>query len=322
MARPQFFRRGPRSRIPSAEKPSSFPEVPPLKRIAILGPGLLGGSIAMAVAQRAQAASVRVWARSEQRVHQINALGGGGAEISVDLGRVLEGAQLVVLAVPVGVMEALALRVVETGGLADGAVVVDVGSVKGVVEKTVAPVFAEAGIAFVSSHPMAGSEQTGWAHARADLFEGSVCVLTPSGNETAEAVECARVFWRSLGCELVQMGVAEHDRAVARISHLPHAAAAALVLAALAEDPSVARLCGNGFRDSSRVASGESGMWAEILLENRDEVVGTIDQLRNRLAEVRELLERGDREKIRRWLDEARNLRDASLRGGDWRGGE
>jgi prephenate dehydrogenase len=280
--------------------------------LAILGPGLLGGSVAMAAVARAVAGKVALWARSEARAREVRE-SGLHAEVGTDLDGVLADADLVVLATPVGAMPELARRIAAGGRLAPGAVVTDVGSVKGLVDSEVRPILQGAGIDFIGSHPMAGSERTGWQHARADLFEGAVCVVTPAEGIASAASAAVENFWSALGCRLFRMPPAAHDRAVARISHLPHVAAAALVLAALEEDASVAELTGNGFRDSSRVASGSPQMWTEILIENRAEVAVVLRRLGGRIGEVLEFLEDMDEENLRRFLERAKELRDASL---------
>ncbi len=223
--------------------------------LSVLGPGLMGGSIALAARERGLAKCVRLWARSIEKARAI-ACRAPELVAGSDLREMVSGADLVVLATPVGAMGELARRIVAEGDLARGAVVTDVGSVKGVVDSEVRPVFEAAGIHFVGSHPMAGSEQMGWENARADLYNDSVCIITPSPGTGREAVQAVESFWVALGCRVLSMSPGNHDRAVARISHLPHLAAAALVEAALGEDSGIAAVSGMGFRDCTRVAAG------------------------------------------------------------------
>jgi prephenate dehydrogenase len=272
----------------------------------------MGGSIALAAKERGLAASVCLWARSEERAKEISGVA-KGVLVSTNLAEVLQGANLVVLATPVGAMRGLAERIVQEGGLSRDAVVTDVGSVKGLVDAEIRPLLEAGGLTFVGSHPMAGSEQTGWSNALPDLYEGAVCVVTPAAETDPAATAKVEALWEGLGCRLFRMNPEEHDRAVARISHFPHLAAAALVHAALKDDPTVAAVCGSGFRDSSRVASGSPGMWTEILLENRSEVVETLRRMSGVLGEVLEILEKMDDESLHRFLEEAKTLRDSSL---------
>ena len=281
--------------------------------LSVLGPGLMGGSIALAARERGLAKRVSLWARSVEKAKAI-AVRETDIVASSDLGEVVSGADLVVLATPVGAMDDLARRIVAEGNLAPGAVVTDVGSVKGVVDAEVRPIFEEGGIKFVGSHPMAGSEQTGWQNARTDLYQDSVCIITPVSESDDEAGQVVKGFWEALGCRILSMTPKNHDRAVARISHLPHLAAAALVQAALGEDADVAVACGNGFRDSTRVATGAPEMWTEILLENREEVAEGLRRMEGVLGEVLEFLEKMDDVGLRRFLEKAKESRDTSLK--------
>ncbi len=283
-----------------------------MKCLAIIGPGLLGGSIALAAKSRGLADRIHLWTRSEEKAHALAQT----AEVdlvSTDLSAVVSGADFLVLATPVGVMKAIAEEIVAAGGLAANPVVTDVGSVKGIVAREVAPVLEKAGIAVVPCHPMAGSEQTGWEHADPNLFDDAICFLTPSSATAPDAVVQVENFWRALGCRTSHLEPKEHDLTVARISHSPHIAAAALVLAALEDNPAAGRFSGNGFRDSSRVASGPPEMWTEILMENREAVGRVLENLTGRLGEVLEFLRNMDDEQLRRFLEAAKEMRDRSL---------
>ncbi len=154
---------------------------------------------------------------------------------------------------------------------------------------------------------MAGAEVQGMAAARSDLFEGAMCLLTDDdqvGEPWSSALES---FWKGVGCRTHWMSGSDHDALVARISHLPHVMAAATALVALA-DPEEARFGGGGLRDTTRVAGGDADMWAEILLENGDEVAAAVARARDFLSEILACLEAGDHEATRRWLLEARRL--------------
>jgi prephenate dehydrogenase len=277
--------------------------------LLVLGPGLLGGSVALAARGR-WPGEIRMWGRREEVLEE--ALAGGVADrVGVELGGLVEGVGLAVLATPVGVMGRLAGELaalvgpVEAGGRL---VLTDVGSVKEVVLREVGSAVAGSGVEFVGSHPMAGSEKAGLGAARADLFVGARCLMTPAGGAGGVAAGQVRAFWEMLGCEVIEMGAREHDQAVGRASHLPHLAAAALVRAALGGEGGAlaARCAGPGFRDSTRVALGDAGLWAGILLENREAVLGRIVALGDELERAGELLRAGDEEGLRDYLEEAR----------------
>lgn len=280
------------------------------RRIALVGPGLLGGSLGLALRALPDPPQIRAWARRPETIEELQA--GGCADMaSGDLDAVIDAADLVVLATPIGVLPGLAQRVADCSGFAAGTVVTDVGSVKRCVVEKLEPIFDGSGRGhFVGSHPMAGSEKTGVAAARADLFEGAMCLLTPSERTQDEALQRVDDMWRSLGMRTLHLDAGEHDRSVARISHLPHLSAAALVMAALDKDAKIGVLAGPGFRDSTRIAAGAPQMWAEILVENRDAVAEGLRGLQVELGEILAFLEKVNEEDLRRYLAEAKRRRD------------
>ena len=274
------------------------------RRLAILGPGLLGGSLAGAVHRWGCAAEVRLWGRREAAVQQVVARGWAERGTTA-VAEAVEGADFVILATPVGAMPDLAREIV-TAKLSQDAIVTDVGSVKGFVAENVAPIFDAAGITFIGSHPMAGGEATGFEAARDDLFDGAACILTPH----AASLPRLRAFWETLRCRITVMTPAEHDAAVAEISHLPHLAASAIALAALGRGTGALPLAGNGFRDTTRVASGDPDMWTEILLENRHALAGPLAALVSELTRSLDFLKNQDEGALRAFLAEAKRLRD------------
>jgi prephenate dehydrogenase len=155
---------------------------------------------------------------------------------------------------------------------------------------------------------MAGSEKGGLGEARHGLFAGAACIVTPREPESAAAVLVTR-FWEAMGCRVTAMTPGEHDRMVARVSHLPHAAAVLAALTALQPDPAVGRFAAGGLRDTTRVASGDPGMWRGILMTNREEMLPVLAEFRERTERLLSLLERGDGEGLQALLEEARALR-------------
>ncbi len=243
-----------------------------MKRIAILGPGLLGGSVALAL-RADPAVEVRLWARREEAVEEARAL-----EIAhlatCSLEHALVGADTVLLCVPVGAMAELAHKALPF--LSPDTLVTDVGSVKDPVCRALAPVL-QGRAHFVGSHPMAGSEKAGIAAARADLFTGAVCILTPEEGVTpAAAVLRATELWERLGCRIRSLAPLVHDQVCALISHLPHLTAAALVNTVGTVYPDAFGFCGPGFRDTTRVAAGLPAMWTEILSSNSQAVAASL----------------------------------------------
>jgi prephenate dehydrogenase len=287
------------------------------QRIAILGPGLLGGSLLLALRDRLPGAHLRAWGRDAAKMQKVAALQHHGARVadvaSTDLREVVQDAQLIVLCTTIASMPGLAKQIAGMAPAPD-CVVTDVGSVKAAIVVPLEEIFARSSLQFIGSHPMAGSEFAGLEHASADLFAGATCLLTPTLLTGARALNIARSFWKHLGCALIEMSPEEHDRKVARISHLPRLAASVLTLAALHDDPSAAECMGNGFRDTAiRIASGEPDLWTGIVAANRPEVLAAARDARDRFNDIVTMLEHNDDKALARFLSEAKTLRDKLL---------
>jgi prephenate dehydrogenase len=231
--------------------------------VAILGPGLIGGSLALALADRGLARRISIYARSAHALDAIR-LAGVNAELSGNPSEAVREADIVILCVPIEAMAALVAECRDA--LKPTALVTDVGSVKGSVDHQVAPLL-EGRAQWIGSHPMAGSEQSGFVAARPDLFENAAVIVTPTQHTAPGAQKRAEEFWRALGGRVFVLSPGEHDLAVADISHVPHLLAALLVGNA---NPKSLPLAGGGFRDTTRIASGSPELWTEILWANRD----------------------------------------------------
>lgn len=272
--------------------------------IAIYGPGLLGGSLALAIQERMPETRLHLWARRDSAESGIRARG-IRAEFFTDATAAAVGASLVILCTPVETMPDLARQIAQAD-LAPDCIVTDVGSVKGSVVRALTPVL---GHRFLGSHPMAGSEKTGIEVARGDLFENAACLVTPQAGDIPQDATRLTEFWQALGCRVIEMTPDEHDEKVARISHLPHMMAVVTTLAALREDPAAIACVANGFRDTTRVAGGDPGLWTGIALENRPALLSLLRTAAGTLTELVEILEKPDEEELRRFLAEAQSLR-------------
>ncbi len=274
-----------------------------LSSVTILGPGMLGGSVALAA--KAAAYQVTLWGRNSERVAAAGTL---GLRATTDLITSVAEAELLIFAVPVGVMKELSEQILPH--LPSDCLVTDVGSVKSLPHEKIGPLFAEKGISFIGSHPMAGSELTGLAAARANLLQDAACVITNDQEVAIEKVISLEQFWTSLGAKPQRMTALEHDRAVGRISHFPHAMAVLTADAGL-KFPDDALLAGGGFRDTSRVASGDPAMWAEIMIENRAALAGALKDGAESLREMLVMVENSDEERLRKYLTKVKTLRDS-----------
>ncbi|MGD1020466.1 MAG: prephenate dehydrogenase/arogenate dehydrogenase family protein [Verrucomicrobiia bacterium] len=277
-----------------------------LRKLSILGPGLLGGSIGLAARQRKVARRVSIWARRPDAADQAFQVGAAD-EATHDLAKVVTDAELVVLATPIGAMRALVEQILPV--LPAGCVVTDVASVKYPIVTALSD--ALAGKArFVGSHPMAGSEQSGIEAARRDLFDNAVCIVTPREDTDKAALQLVYDFWSAIGCTVKTLAPLEHDEIVARISHLPHLVAAAVVNVVCSDGSHPLNFVGPGFKDFTRIAGGPFEMWTEICLENREEIGRSLDALIEELAKVRAAVKNADAVELRAMLKRAKHFRD------------
>ena len=268
------------------------------KKITLVGVGLLGGSLGMALRKRRLAESVVGFVRRAASVAECEGL--GAVHLATrDLQRAVEGAELIVLCTPIAQMRPLVKQMLPA--LKPGAIVTDVGSVKGSVVRDLEPLVAKAGAHFVGSHPMAGAEKMGVAAARADLFVGAVCVVTPTRKSNPAAVRKVEQLWKSVGSRLLRLTPEAHDDLVSRSSHLPHVVAAQLANLILSpEHPKEqGMLCANGFRDTTRIASGSPEMWRDIALANRKNLSRALETFTAGLQDFRRALKSGDAQAIR-----------------------
>lgn len=277
-----------------------------MKRVAIVGMGLMGGSLGLALKGLGLARIVACARRSETR--QFALVQGAADEAFESPGDAVRDADIVIFCTPVRTILTLAAECRES--LKDGAIVTDVGSTKAEIVRQMEILFRDGRQHFVGSHPMAGSEKTGIEAARTDLYRNAVVAVTPSAASTELAVGEIGRLWTSVGARPVRMDAAAHDLLVARTSHLPHLIAACLVSAVGREiNGEVSSFCGSGFRDATRIASGSADMWRDIVETNSAAVLAELRSCGDELRRVIEIVEKGDFEELRRYLDRARTIR-------------
>ena len=286
-----------------------------LRKVAIVGVGLIGGSFAMALRRAGvvnQVVGVDRDARALERAITLGVIDTTAESPS----EAAKGADLVFVSVPVraigGVLHDVAL------GIGPDGVITDAGSTKADVVKTAREELREHFPRFVAGHPIAGRESSGVDAAVHDLFRGARVVLAPAEETTDEALDLVRACWEAAGGRVSTLPAALHDHIFAAVSHLPHVLAFALV-SEIAARPDCAELLGyaaGGFRDFTRIAASSPEMWRDIALNNRDALLAEIDAYDARLAVFRELIKRGDGPGLVRLMTEARNTRRA------WAGGK
>lgn len=294
----------------------------PFKKVAVIGPGLIGGSILLKLASlpEEQRPELSVWARRIAAITEVRdelLL----REFSTAINEAISGADLIIFATPVTSMVELAPQVRLSSNLNPRALITDVGSVKGSIATTLRSVFVdENGLSnYLSSHPMAGSEKKGFSAAKANLFEGRPCLISKARKDSEnlqEKFSKLSLFWNWLGCKPIA-GVHDkkHDDIVAAISHLPHLAAAVATTNILSQDPNHAdftrhaEFTGGGFRDFTRIAAGDSEMWTGIMMENKDALADSLESYITDLNVQLTNLREGKEEAIRSALSEAQKLR-------------
>jgi len=279
------------------------------RKITIVGVGLLGGSIGLAVKRRRLAREVAGFVRRPASLKDCEKAGAVDYA-TTDLLAAVSNSDLVILCTPLSQMR---LRVAEMlPALKCGAIITDVGSVKAGVVRELESLLKKSGAQFVGSHPMAGAEKTGVSAARADLFVDAVCVVTPTKRSNTVAVRKTEQFWKSLGARTLKLAPVQHDVLVSRSSHLPHIAAAALanLVLAPASPEFQSALCANGFRDTTRIASGSPEMWRDIALANRKNLSRSVDAFVFELHKFQRALKKSDAKAVSKFLESAKARRD------------
>ena len=279
-------------------------------KITLVGVGLLGGSLGLAIKQRRLARHVEGLVRRAASVAECERLGVVD-HAGRDPRKAAADADLIVLCTPISRMRETLTPMLPV--LKPGAIVTDVGSVKGVVVQDLESLVAAAGGHFVGSHPMAGAEKTGPGAARADLFVKAICVVTPTRRTSARAVSQVETLWQAVGGIPLRLDPEQHDKLVSRSSHLPHVVAAALAQAVLdpAHPKEQALLCATGFRDTTRLASSSPEMWRDIALANAENLSCALGAFLADLQQFRRALKAGDVQAIQSFFEEAKRRRDA-----------
>ena len=272
--------------------------------LTVVGVGLIGGSIGLAARRRGLARHIIGVGRQAASLEQARAIGAID-EASLDLAGSVRRAEVVVFCTPV---DRIAEQVLSAApGCAAGTLLTDAGSTQAAIVRQVEGRLPP-GVAFVGSHPLAGSEKRGPRHADADLFQGRLTVVTSTPQTDPAALERTAAFWQALGSRVKVMDPEEHDRALAFTSHLPHLAAAAL---AGILPPELRELTATGFRDTTRVAAGDPSIWLGIFLQNRGPMIDALGALQDRLIQFKQALLAADPARLEALLTQAKEARDA-----------
>lgn len=277
-----------------------------LKQITVIGLGLLGGSVALAVSRCFSGVKTVGYAHRPATRRKAKRLTVAD-EIVDDLKQSVANADIVILATPVCKFDEIFGDIAKS--LPPGCIVTDVGSTKVFPHRWAAKRLPET-IRYVGSHPIAGSEQRGIEFARDDLFDRALCILTTTKKTDRHAVQTLKKLWSNLGCSVKLMTPAKHDKIFANISHLPHIVAAALINANNIND---LKFAGKGFIDASRIASGPPNIWADVLLTNSNNTGRSIDKIIQELTKLKKAIGNKDQKEIETLLKKARDKRNAMI---------
>jgi cyclohexadieny/prephenate dehydrogenase len=282
---------------------------PPFKKIALIGFGLIGGSIARAAREQGLAGEIVTTARSAKTRARVQELGIVDAVVETNADAAKD-ADLVILCIPVGACGAVAQEIAPH--LKPGAIVSDVGSVKGAVVRDMAP-YLPGGVHFVPAHPVAGTEHSGPDSGFAELFINRWCILTPPEGTDANAVEKLRAFWAALGARVEIMTPDHHDMVLAITSHLPHLIAYTIVGTADelegVTQSEVLKFSAGGFRDFTRIAASDPIMWRDVFLTNKDAVLEMLGTFNEDLSKLTRAIRRGDGEALFEHFTRTRAIR-------------
>jgi prephenate dehydrogenase len=283
-----------------------------INKLAIIGVGLIGGSLARALRRAGVCNHISGYGRDETNMQRAIELGVID-EYSHDITRVVADADVVVLATPLATMEPLLGALLPS--LQTKTIITDVGSAKGSVVQAARNALGDRLRQFVPGHPIAGTEQSGVEASFADLFVDHMIILTPLPENETTAVETISRMWESCGATVVSLSVDHHDQVLAATSHLPHVLAYALVdcLAGMNEHDEIFRFSAGGFRDFTRIASSNPEMWSDICIANGDKLLKMISQFESHLAGIKAMISTNDRDNLREVFARVKHTRDTML---------
>jgi prephenate dehydrogenase len=276
------------------------------EQITIVGPGLLGASLAMALRTGNLCERTVIWGRSQSRVDEC-AMHSWCDRVETNIGSAVSGSALVVLCTSVDSISALLPEVMSCAG--EGAIVTDVGSVKEEICRVGSTETEVSRATFIGSHPMAGSEKSGMQNAKEDLFKGKPCIITPLSNSTDSNVRRLYSFWEEVGMKVHAMLPSEHDRCVASVSHLPHLLASSLAHCLGAAPENWKEIAGQGLRDTTRIAEGSPELWEQILLSNKPNLLSALELFEKSIALAKKCLQQESKRELNDFLDEGARYR-------------
>ena len=279
-----------------------------IKKITIIGVGLIGGSLAKAIKNNNLAEVVFGFGRNLSRL-EVAQKSNIIDQYSIDISEALDGASIVVIATPVGTFESI-LRELKPY-ITEGMIITDVGSTKTGIAKSAREILVEMASCFVPAHPIAGKEKSGFESSDAELFLNKKVIITPLEINTDKTISSLKKLWEDVGADVDFMSAESHDELLGMTSHLPHMLAFSLVNYLITQNPSASIYAAGGFKDFSRIASGDAVMWRDICLNNRDQIIAHIKSYQETLSALVNVIDNQDKEKLESFFRDAKTTRDS-----------
>ena len=279
-----------------------------IKKITIIGVGLIGGSLAKAIKKNNLAEVVFGFGRNLSRLESAqksNIID----QYSIDISEALDGASIVVIATPVGTFESI-LRELKPY-ITEGMIITDVGSTKTGIAKSAREILVEMASCFVPAHPIAGKEKSGFESSDEELFINKKVIITPLEINTDKTINSLKKLWEDVGADVDFMSAESHDELLGMTSHLPHMLAFSLVNYLITQNPSASIYAAGGFKDFSRIASGDAVMWRDICLNNRDQIIAHIKSYQETLSALVDAIDNQDKDKLESFFRDAKTTRDS-----------
>ena len=279
-----------------------------IKKITIIGVGLIGGSLAKAIKNNNVAEVVFGFGRNLSRL-EVAQKSNIIDQYSIDISEALDGASIVVIATPVGTFESI-LRELKPY-ITEGMIITDVGSTKTGIAKSAREILVEMASCFVPAHPIAGKEKSGFESSDAELFLNKKVIITPLEINTDKTINSLKKLWEEVGADVDFMSAESHDELLGMTSHLPHMLAFSLVNYLITQNPSASIYAAGGFKDFSRIASGDAVMWRDICLNNRDQIIAHIKSYQETLSALVDAIDNQDKDKLESFFRDAKTTRDS-----------
>ena len=279
-----------------------------LNKITIIGVGLIGGSLAKAIKENQLANKVCGYGRDQSRLEKAkntNIID----ELSTNIDEAVKGADIVVIATPVGTFKQI-LEAIEPL-ITEQVIISDVGSTKTNIVKIVNEVLGEKSKCFVPAHPIAGKEKSGFEVSIPDLFKDKKVIITPLENNAPESIKVIHDMWIGTGAEVDYLSPESHDELLGMTSHLPHMLAFSLVNYLVSQSPNASIYAGGGFKDFSRIASGDAVMWRDICIQNKEQIIDHLKGYQSTLSELIDAIDDDDSKRLEMLFTTAKNTRDS-----------